>query len=163
MSTNYGQTMLSLVAYLFVTLERLLVPALRDHTLGWIKAHYFNAIVRLVVTDDPNDPRPVVEFPGWLHRRLRLATLGVVYPAAGGCRCNLSARNTDAVPTMTKPPIVATGPTCLVMLMEKSYANYHFIAADDVNMVWAMQVLVENTQNSCAQGKTVVKKRCTVR
>ena len=66
MATNYGQTMLSLVAYLFVTLERLLVPALRDHTLGWIKAHYFNAIVRLTVSDDPNDPRPVIEFPGWL-------------------------------------------------------------------------------------------------
>ncbi len=66
MATNYGQTMLSLVAYLFVTLERLLVPALRDRTLGWIKAHYFNAIVRLTVSDDPNDPRPVVEFPGWL-------------------------------------------------------------------------------------------------
>jgi hypothetical protein len=66
MAINYGQTMLSLVAYLFVTLERLLVPALRDHTLGWIKAHYFNAIVRLTVADDPTDPRPVVEFPGWL-------------------------------------------------------------------------------------------------
>ena len=66
MAINYGQTMLSLVAYLFVTLTRLLVPALRDRTLGWIKAHYFNAIVRLTVTDDPNDPRPVVEFPGWL-------------------------------------------------------------------------------------------------
>jgi len=65
MSSNYGQTMLSLVAYLFVTLQRLLVPALRDRTLGWIKAHYFNAIVRLAVTDDPTDPRPVVEFPGW--------------------------------------------------------------------------------------------------
>ncbi|PKO20820.1 MAG: hypothetical protein CVU38_18110 [Chloroflexi bacterium HGW-Chloroflexi-1] len=58
--------LLSLVAYLFVTLERLLVPALRDRTLGWIKAHYFNAIVRLTVSDDPNDPRPEVEFPGWL-------------------------------------------------------------------------------------------------
>lgn len=66
MATNYGQTMLSLVAYLFVTLTRLLVPALRDRTLGWIKAHYFNAIVRLTVTDDPNAPGPVVEFPGWL-------------------------------------------------------------------------------------------------
>ena len=66
LAINYGQTMLSLVAYLFVTLERLLVPAWRERTLGWIKAHYFNAIVRLTVTDDPNDPRPVVEFPGWL-------------------------------------------------------------------------------------------------
>jgi hypothetical protein len=66
MATNYGQTMLSLVAYLFVTLARLLVPALRERTLGWIKAHYFNAIVRLTVADDPNDLRPVVEFPGWL-------------------------------------------------------------------------------------------------
>jgi len=65
MAINYGQTMLSLVAYLFVTLERLLVPALRERTLGWIKAHYFNAIVRLTVTDDPHDPRPVIEFPGW--------------------------------------------------------------------------------------------------
>ena len=66
MAINYGQTMLSLVAYLFVSLERLLVPALRNRTLGWIKGHYFNAIVRLTAADDPNDPRPVVEFPGWL-------------------------------------------------------------------------------------------------
>jgi len=66
MNINYGQTMLSLVAYLFVTLARLLVPALRDRSLGWIKAHYCNAIVRLTVADDPTAPDPVIEFPGWL-------------------------------------------------------------------------------------------------
>jgi hypothetical protein len=64
MHTNYGQTMLSLVAYLFVTLERLIVPALRNRTLGWIKDHYFNAIVRLVVVEGPHGPSFVVEFPG---------------------------------------------------------------------------------------------------
>jgi hypothetical protein len=66
MATNYGQTMLSLVAYLFVTLARLLTPALRDRTLGWIKAQYFNAIVRLVDTAAPDGPGSVIEFPGWL-------------------------------------------------------------------------------------------------
>ena len=49
------------------------------------------------------------------------------------------------------------------MLMEKSYANYHFIAADDVNMVWAMQVLVEKHPKQLRPGQTGVKKRCTVR
>jgi hypothetical protein len=64
--TNYGQTMLSLVAYLFVSLVRLIVPPLSSHTLGWIKNHYLNVTVRLVVTDAPDGPRYVLEFPGWL-------------------------------------------------------------------------------------------------
>jgi hypothetical protein len=65
-ATNYGQTLLSLVAYLFVTLVRLIVPALQERTLGWIRDHYLNAIVRLVVTDAPAGPRYVIEMPGWL-------------------------------------------------------------------------------------------------
>jgi hypothetical protein len=60
---NYGQTMLSLVAYLFVSLLRLIVPALRERSLGWIKEHYLNAVVRLVTTDGPDGPSPVLEFP----------------------------------------------------------------------------------------------------
>lgn len=59
---NYGQTMLSLVAYLFVSLMRLLVPALHKRTLGWIRDHYLNVIVRLVI----DDHRYVIELPGWL-------------------------------------------------------------------------------------------------
>ncbi len=60
METNYGQTMLSLVAYLFVSLFRLLLPPLRFRSLGWIKEFYLRAIVRL--TSKGN----VIEFPGWL-------------------------------------------------------------------------------------------------
>jgi hypothetical protein len=63
---NYGQTMLSLVAYLFVSLVRLLVPALRERTLGWIRDSYLNAIVRLVIVDDGAEPHYLIEVPGWL-------------------------------------------------------------------------------------------------
>jgi len=63
---NYGQTMLSLVAYLFVSLVRLLVPALRERTLGWIRDSYRNAIVRLVIVDDLAGPHYLIDVPGWL-------------------------------------------------------------------------------------------------
>ena len=63
---NYGQTMLSLVAYLFVSLVRLIVPALKERTLGWIRDHYLNAIVRLVIVDHGGAARAVIELPGWL-------------------------------------------------------------------------------------------------
>lgn len=66
METNYGQTMLSLVAYLFQMLLKLAVPPLASQTLGWIKTHYLNALVRLVPTGDPHNPDYVIEFPGWL-------------------------------------------------------------------------------------------------
>ncbi len=65
METNYGQTMLSLVAYLFVTLLRLLLPPLRQHTLGWIKNNYLNATVRLVENGQGAVMAYVVEFAGW--------------------------------------------------------------------------------------------------
>jgi hypothetical protein len=64
--TNYGQTLLSLVAYLFETVFRLTVPALSTHTLGWIKDNYLNAIVFLVPTGDPHNPDYVLELPAWL-------------------------------------------------------------------------------------------------
>jgi hypothetical protein len=66
METNYGQTLLSLVAYLFETLLRLMVPALAQQTLGWIKNDYLNVIVTLVSTNDPETPEYVIKFPGWL-------------------------------------------------------------------------------------------------
>lgn len=65
MSLNYGQTMLSLVAYLFVTLLRLLVPPLDQHTLGWIKHNYLNITVRLVESAQEAVMTYVVEFAGW--------------------------------------------------------------------------------------------------
>jgi hypothetical protein len=65
-SINYGQTLLCLVAYLFVSLVRLIVPALRERTLGWIRDHYLNALVRLVIIDGPAGPQYVIELPGWL-------------------------------------------------------------------------------------------------
>jgi len=66
METNYGQTMLSLVAYLFQMMLKLTVPPLAQQTMGWIKTHYLNAIVSLVVSGDPANPDYVIEFPGWL-------------------------------------------------------------------------------------------------
>jgi len=63
---NYGQTLLCLVAYLFVSLVRLIVPALRERTLGWIRDHYLNAIVRLVIIDGVAGSQYVIELPGWL-------------------------------------------------------------------------------------------------
>jgi hypothetical protein len=65
METNYGQTMLSLVAYLFVTLLRLLLPPLRQHTLGWIKNNYLNVTVRLVENAQGAAIAYIVEFAGW--------------------------------------------------------------------------------------------------
>jgi len=66
MSTNYGQTMLSLVAYLFLMLLKLTVPPLAHHSYGWIKTHYLNVIVHFVSSGDPQDPDYVLQFPGWL-------------------------------------------------------------------------------------------------
>lgn len=63
---NYGQTLLCLVAYLFISLVRLIVPALRERTLGWIRDHYLNAIVRLVIIAGPAGPEYVIELPAWL-------------------------------------------------------------------------------------------------
>ena len=33
-----------------LSLTRLLTPRLRDRTLGWIKRHYFNSLVRLSIS-----------------------------------------------------------------------------------------------------------------
>ena len=66
MTTNYGQTMLSLVAYLFLMMLKLSVPPLANHTFGWIKTHYLNVIVHFFFSGDPENPDYVIAFPGWL-------------------------------------------------------------------------------------------------
>jgi hypothetical protein len=47
--TIYGQILLSFLAYICLSLTRLLTTSLRDRTLGWIKRHYFNSLVRLSI------------------------------------------------------------------------------------------------------------------
>jgi len=49
--TIYGQLVLSLLAYLCVSLTRLLTKPLQDRTLGWVKDHYFNSLVNVVVLE----------------------------------------------------------------------------------------------------------------
>jgi hypothetical protein len=49
--TIYGQLFMSLLAYICVTLVRLLTEKLKDKTLGWIKNQYFNSLVRLTVLE----------------------------------------------------------------------------------------------------------------
>jgi hypothetical protein len=48
----YGQLVLSFLAYTCLSITRLLTTRLRDKTLGWIKRHYFNAIVELQIAAD---------------------------------------------------------------------------------------------------------------
>jgi hypothetical protein len=48
--TIYGQTLMSFLAYVCLSLTRLLTARLRDRTLGWIKRHYFNSLVHLSVS-----------------------------------------------------------------------------------------------------------------
>jgi len=59
--TIYGQLCMSLLAYVCVTLTRLLTKKLKDKTLGWIKDHYFNSLVKLAVLDTGEI---VIEFSG---------------------------------------------------------------------------------------------------
>lgn len=66
MNTNYGQTLLSSVAYLFENLLRFITPTLAQQPPGWIRDNYLNVIVTLTLTGTPEDPDYVVEFPGWL-------------------------------------------------------------------------------------------------
>ena len=66
METNYGQTLLSSVAYLFEKLLRCMLPALAQQPPGWVRKKYLNAIVTLLLTDPPHNPDYVIEFPGWL-------------------------------------------------------------------------------------------------
>ena len=47
--TIYGQILLSFLAYICLSLTRLLTSSLRDRTLGWIKRHYFNSLARLSI------------------------------------------------------------------------------------------------------------------
>jgi hypothetical protein len=47
--TIYGHILLSFLAYICLSLTRLLTSSLRDRTLGWIKRHYFNSLVRLSI------------------------------------------------------------------------------------------------------------------
>jgi len=61
--TIYGQLFLSLLAYICVTLTRLLTKKLRDKTLGWIKEHYFNSLVNLTVSQSGET---VIELSGTL-------------------------------------------------------------------------------------------------
>jgi hypothetical protein len=48
----YGQIMMSFLAYICLSLTRLLTARLRDRTLGWIKRHYFNSLVTLSTSPD---------------------------------------------------------------------------------------------------------------
>jgi len=59
----YGQLVLSFLAYTCLSITRLLTAKLRGKTLGWIKHHYFNAIVELQIAEDGE---LTVLFPPWL-------------------------------------------------------------------------------------------------
>jgi len=48
----YGQILMSFLAYICLSLTRLLTATLRDRTLGWIKRHYFNSLVTLSSSPD---------------------------------------------------------------------------------------------------------------
>ncbi len=48
----YGQLVLSFLAYTCLSITRLLTTRLRDKTLGWVKRHYFNAIVEFEIAPD---------------------------------------------------------------------------------------------------------------
>ena len=61
--TIYGQLVLSLLAYLCVSLTRLLIKPLQDQTLGWVKDHYFNSLVNLVVLETGET---AIELSGYL-------------------------------------------------------------------------------------------------
>lgn len=64
-NTNFGQTMLSLVAYTFVQLHQIMVPKLKEFTPGWIIDEYLGAIVNLIAYPDG---QVVIELPSWLMR-----------------------------------------------------------------------------------------------
>jgi len=59
----YGQLVLSFLAYTCLAVTRLLTEKLADKTLGWIKRHYFNAIVEIKISPDGELD---VLFPPWL-------------------------------------------------------------------------------------------------
>ncbi len=66
METNYGQTLLSSLAYLFENLLRYLTPTLAQQPPGWVREKYLKVIVTLTLVGDPENPDFVIEFPGWL-------------------------------------------------------------------------------------------------
>jgi hypothetical protein len=66
MEINYGQTLLSGLAYLFENLLKSITPPLAQQPPGWVREKYLNVIVTLTVAGDPEKPDYVVEFPGWL-------------------------------------------------------------------------------------------------
>ncbi len=68
-NTIYGQTLLSLVAYTFVSLFRLLVPPLINHSLGEIVEDYLNVIVDLTFSDSE---LVNIEFQRWLVWKIGL-------------------------------------------------------------------------------------------
>jgi hypothetical protein len=63
---NYGQTLLSGLAYLFENLLKIITPPLAQQPPGWLREKYLNVIVTLTLTGTPAEPDYVVEFPGWL-------------------------------------------------------------------------------------------------
>jgi hypothetical protein len=48
--TIYAQILMSFLAYICLSLTRLLNPRLRDRTLRWVKRHYFNSLVCLSIS-----------------------------------------------------------------------------------------------------------------
>lgn len=56
--TIYGQILMSFLAYICVSLTRLLNPRLHDKTLGWIKRHYFSSLVSVTLS---STGEPVIE------------------------------------------------------------------------------------------------------
>ena len=48
----YGQILMSFLAYICLSLTRLLTASLHNRTLGWIKRHYFNSLVTLSASPD---------------------------------------------------------------------------------------------------------------
>lgn len=66
LETNYGQTLLSLLAYLFLSLLRRIVPPLRERSLGWILQHYLNAVVSLSTVHDSENVLYSIALPPWI-------------------------------------------------------------------------------------------------
>lgn len=66
METNYGQTLLSSVAYLFENLLTFLTPTLAKQPPSWVRQKYLKVTVTLTLAGNPLDPDYVLEFPGWL-------------------------------------------------------------------------------------------------
>lgn len=64
METNYGQTLLSAVAYLFENLLRFMTPSLAQQPPGWVREKYLKVVVTLTCVLENSDY--VIEFPGWL-------------------------------------------------------------------------------------------------